>query len=81
MIFGPPSSDETNPWLYITKLPITKSSRSYVDKCYNEPLRRDGEHSRNLVSSSDVKRRQLQKKEVTMRNERDEFGKGLGLHL
>jgi hypothetical protein len=56
MIFGPPSSNETNPCLDITKLLITKSSKSFVDKCYNEPLRRDGKHSRNLVSSSGEKR-------------------------
>jgi hypothetical protein len=65
MIFCPPSSNETNPWLNITKLPITKSSRSLVDKCYNELLRRDGEHSRNLVSSSGEKRMRLRKKEAT----------------
>jgi hypothetical protein len=59
MIFNPPSSNDINPRLDITKLLITKSSRSFVGKCYNEPLRRDGENSRKLVSSSSEKRRSL----------------------
>ncbi len=56
MIFDPPNSNNINPQLYITKLLITKSSRSFANKCYNEPLRRDGEHRKKFVSSS-AKRR------------------------
>jgi len=56
MIFDPPSSNDIDPQLYITKLLITKSSRSFVGECYNEPVRRASEHSRKLVSSSVEKR-------------------------
>jgi hypothetical protein len=59
MIFDPPSSNNINPQLYITKLLITKSRRSFVSKCYNEPLKRNGEHSRKLVNSSGKKKRSL----------------------
>jgi hypothetical protein len=46
-------------WLYITKLLITKSNRSFVGECYNEPLRRADKHSRKLASSSDEEKRSL----------------------
>jgi hypothetical protein len=59
MIFDPPNSNNINPQLYITKLLITKSNKSFANKCYNEPLRADGEHSRKLVSSSGKKKRSL----------------------
>jgi len=59
MIFDTPCSNDTNPGLYITKLPITKLSRSFAGECYNEPLRRVGKPSRNLVSSSGEEKRSL----------------------
>jgi hypothetical protein len=59
MIFDPPSSNDINPQLYITKLLITKSSKSLVGKYYNEPLKRAGEHLRKLVSSSSKEKRSL----------------------
>jgi len=57
MIFNPPSSNDINPWLYITKLLITKLNKSFVGECYNEPLRRPGEHSKKLVNSSSEEKR------------------------
>jgi hypothetical protein len=59
MIFDPPSFNNINPPLYITKLLITKSSKSFVRECFNEPLRRAHEHSRKLVSSSNEEKRSL----------------------
>jgi hypothetical protein len=59
MIFYPPTSNNINPQLYITKLLITKSNGSFANKCYNEPLNRDGEHLRKLVGSSGKKKRSL----------------------
>jgi hypothetical protein len=59
MIFDPPCSNDTNPWLYTTKLLITKPSKSFAGECYNEPLWRVGKHSRNLVSSSGEEKRSL----------------------
>jgi len=64
MIFDPPSSNDINPQLYITKLLITKSNSSFVGECYNEPLRRVGEHSRKLVSSSGDKRRRCERRQL-----------------
>ncbi len=80
-IFNPPSSNDTNPWPYSTKLLITKLSKSFASECYNEPLRRVGKHSRKLVSLNSEEKRSLWEKEATMSNERDRFGKGLRLHL
>jgi hypothetical protein len=59
MIFNPPSSNNTNPWLYMTKLLITKSSKSFASECYNEPLRKANEYSSRLVSSSSEEKRSL----------------------
>jgi hypothetical protein len=58
-MFDPPCSNDTNPWLYTTKLLITKPSKSIAGECYNEPLWRVGKHSRNLVSSSGEEKRSL----------------------
>jgi hypothetical protein len=65
MIFDPPSSNDINPQLYITKLLITKSSRSFVGECYNEPLKRAGEHLGKLVSSSDEKRGHCERRQIS----------------
>jgi hypothetical protein len=59
MIFNPPSSNDINPWLYITKLLITKLSKSFVGECYNEPLQKHVEHSKKLVNSSGEEKRLL----------------------
>ncbi len=64
MIFDPPSSNDINPQFYITKLLITKPSRSFVDECYNEPLRKAGEHSRKLGNSSGEKRGRCERRQL-----------------